>query len=157
MDAVAGDLADHGLRAEIRRLGEQLGDALARQEGEPFLDLIERVRAASKAVQRGEGDSGAIHELGRLELPDAIRLVRAFNSYFHLANLAEQVHRFDGVASSDVVGSWLPDVSAAALSAVVNAPNFRDKVTVKELEDQRADTTYLVMLPDLQDGASVSG
>ena len=33
----------------------------------------------------------------------------------------------------------------------------RDKVTVKELEDQRADTTYLVMLPDLQDGASVSG
>ena len=137
MDAVAGDLADHGLRAEIRRLGEQLGDALARQEGEPFLDLIERVRAASKAVQRGDGDGGAIHELGRLELPDAIRLVRAFNSYFHLANLAEQVHRFDGVASSDMVGSWLPDVSAAALGAVVNALDVRPVFTAHPTEATR--------------------
>ncbi len=111
---------DRSLRADIRRLGEQLGDTLRRQEGTSFLELVERVRAASKLVQRGErGDQRAIDELRQLAVPTAIRLVRAFSSYFHLANLAEQVHRFDAPGARPEVGAaWLP---AAPVDAMADA------------------------------------
>ena len=87
--------ADQHLREDIRRLGEQLGDTLRRQEGEEFLDLVERVRLASKATADGH-HAGAGELLAGLDLPTTIRLARAFSSFFHLANLAEQVHRFPG-------------------------------------------------------------
>ena len=87
--------ADQHLRVDIRRLGEQLGATLRRQEGEDFLELVEHVRTASKATT--DADDPATRELlASVDLPTAIRLVRAFSSFFHLANLAEQVHRFPG-------------------------------------------------------------
>jgi len=97
--------SDQHLREDIRRLGEQLGDTLRRQEGEAFLELVERVRAASKAARHGEGTpEGGPEWLGELDLPTSIRLVRAFASFFHLANLAEQVHRFPGDAPTGLPG-----------------------------------------------------
>jgi phosphoenolpyruvate carboxylase len=90
------DLSDRDqlLRDDIRRLGEQLGDTLVRQEGRDFLDLVESVRAAAKSPRAGEAPGSGVRELVEpLDLPTTIRLVRAFSSYFHLANLAEQVHR----------------------------------------------------------------
>lgn len=90
------------MRTDIRRLGHQLGQAIARQEGEPMLDLVERVRLLARRV-RTEGSGGA-QQSDHLDLAallrdvapvDAIRLVRAFTLYFHLANTTEQVHRIE--------------------------------------------------------------
>ena len=80
---------DHAaLRADIRRLGELLGETLVRQEGQDLLDLVEEVRA----LTRSNGEAAA-ELLRRTDLPTATKLVRAFSTYFHLANITEQVHR----------------------------------------------------------------
>lgn len=44
-------------------------------------------------LQSRQGRLAELPELRRLDLPTTIRLVRAFTSYFHLANITEQVHR----------------------------------------------------------------
>jgi phosphoenolpyruvate carboxylase len=76
------------LRADIRRLGELLGGTLVRQEGQELLDLVEKVRA----LTRSDGEAAAAL-LGDTDLETAAKLVRAFSTYFHLANVTEQVHR----------------------------------------------------------------
>ncbi len=79
---------DAALRADIRRLGTLLGQTLVRQEGQPLLDLVEEVRA----LVRAEG-TGAATRLAGLDVATGIKLARAFATYFHLANITEQVHR----------------------------------------------------------------
>ncbi|MEC4020120.1 phosphoenolpyruvate carboxylase [Streptomyces sp. H27-D2] len=76
------------LRADIRRLGDLLGETLVRQEGPELLELVERVRA----LTRTDGVAAA-ELLGDTDLQTAAKLVRAFSTYFHLANVTEQVHR----------------------------------------------------------------
>ena len=76
------------LRADIRRLGELLGQTLVRQEGQELLDLVEEVRALTRS------DSAAASALlEETDVETAAKLVRAFSTYFHLANVTEQVHR----------------------------------------------------------------
>ncbi|GHH80012.1 phosphoenolpyruvate carboxylase [Streptomyces sulfonofaciens] len=77
-----------GLRADIRRLGDLLGETLVRQEGPELLELVERVRR----LTREDGEAAA-RLLGETDLMTAAKLVRAFSTYFHLANVTEQVHR----------------------------------------------------------------
>ncbi|MDP9401416.1 MAG: phosphoenolpyruvate carboxylase [Actinomycetota bacterium] len=77
-----------GLRRDIRELGRLLGRTLERQEGPELLELVERVRGL---IRTDRGAAAAL--LADLDAPSATRLVRAFTTYFHLANVAEQVHR----------------------------------------------------------------
>ncbi|MFE5868586.1 phosphoenolpyruvate carboxylase [Streptomyces roseifaciens] len=84
----SADNTNAALRADIRRLGDLLGETLVRQEGEELLDLVERVRA----LTRSDGEAAA-ELLGATDLETAAKLVRAFSTYFHLANVTEQVHR----------------------------------------------------------------
>ncbi|MEV4922057.1 phosphoenolpyruvate carboxylase [Streptomyces roseoverticillatus] len=84
----SADNTNAALRADIRRLGDLLGETLVRQEGEELLDLVERVRA----LTRTDGEAAA-ELLGATDLETAAKLVRAFSTYFHLANVTEQVHR----------------------------------------------------------------
>ena len=59
-----------------------------RQDSADLLALVEEVRRTART------DPGATSDLLRaVELPVAIRLARAFSTYFHLANVTEQVHR----------------------------------------------------------------
>jgi phosphoenolpyruvate carboxylase len=103
-DLPAADTSEELLRADIRRLGAALGEALTRQHGPELLELVESVRALTKAV-RNEGDLAAGRELDRLlrglDLAGTINLVRAFTAYFYLANVAEQVHRVGDLAMAD--------------------------------------------------------
>jgi phosphoenolpyruvate carboxylase len=89
------------LRGDVRKLGDLLGQSLVRQEGQELLDLVESVR---KAVR----DGGGIEILEKLSVEDSVQLVRAFSTYFHLANVAEQVHRARVLAETRAAGgSWL--------------------------------------------------
>ena len=91
------------LRADVRRLGELLGETLVRQEGRSLLDLVESVRLAV----REESPLGA-NILEEVDVSDSIKLVRAFSTYFHLANIAEQFHRSQALSEGRVNGqSWL--------------------------------------------------
>lgn len=93
---------DQTLRADIRRLGAQLGDTLVRQHGQDLLDLVEQVRALT-GQQRTDPTSEVGQQLEALlenqDLETTIQLVRAFTTYFHLANVAEQTHRVDELAA----------------------------------------------------------
>ncbi|MCZ6737689.1 MAG: phosphoenolpyruvate carboxylase [Actinobacteria bacterium] len=95
---------DDALRTDIRRLGNQLGEALVRQHGPELLVLVEKVRSLGKSARRG-GSTAATAELHELlsDLPTdrVIPLVRAFTTYFYLANVSEQVHRADELAPDE--------------------------------------------------------
>ena len=92
---------DLELRSDVRRLGDLLGQSLVRQESPELLALVETVR---KAVREGNG-ARALEDLTDEE---EILLVRAFSTYFHLANVAEQVHRARELAADRLTGgSWI--------------------------------------------------
>jgi phosphoenolpyruvate carboxylase len=82
------DTAQAALRADIRRLTTLLGDTIVRQDGQELLDLVEHVRGLARQEGGLHGDP-----LADVDLPTIARLVRAFTTYFHLANVTEQVHR----------------------------------------------------------------
>ncbi|HTF06592.1 MAG TPA: phosphoenolpyruvate carboxylase, partial [Asanoa sp.] len=82
------DDPDAALRADIRRLGTLLGHTLARQEGRPLLDLVEEIRA----LVRSDAEAAATR-LSAMDVTTGTKLARAFSTYFHLANITEQVHR----------------------------------------------------------------
>lgn len=92
---------DQALRSDVRKLGELLGETLVRQEGAELLLLVESVR---KAVREGGGEE----ILAELSVEDSVQLVRAFSTYFHLANVAEQVHRARVLHDErEISGSWI--------------------------------------------------
>ena len=92
---------DAGLRSDVRRLGELLGESLVRQEGIELVELVEKVR---KEVREGGGEE----ILQNLSVDQSVQLVRAFSNYFNLANVAEQVHRAKVLADErNRGGSWL--------------------------------------------------
>jgi phosphoenolpyruvate carboxylase len=84
------------LRADIRLVTTLLGETLARNEGQELLDLVEQVRASS------------VGDVDLTDLATTIRVVRAFTSYFHLANVTEQVHRGRAMlADRETNGGWV--------------------------------------------------
>jgi phosphoenolpyruvate carboxylase len=95
---------DGALRKDIRRLGNMLGETLVRQHGPGLLALVEEVRAVTKDVREtGRGDLDQLDRLlAGLDLDETIQLVRAFSTYFYLANVAEQIHRIGDLSVRDL-------------------------------------------------------
>ncbi|MEV4757405.1 phosphoenolpyruvate carboxylase [Micromonospora sp. NPDC049559] len=97
------DGPDAALRADIRRLGTLLGQTLARQEGPPLLDLVEEIRA----LVRSDAGAAAVR-LAAMDVTTGTKLARAFSTYFHLANITEQVHRARDLRRRRAThGGWL--------------------------------------------------
>jgi phosphoenolpyruvate carboxylase len=85
-------LVEEGLRAEIRLLGQLLGETLREHEGDALYQLEESIRLQTKALRQHydlRDEARLLAELDAISLPDAARLVRAFATYFQLVNLAE--------------------------------------------------------------------
>jgi phosphoenolpyruvate carboxylase len=115
---------DAGLRRDIRELGALLGRTLVRQEGEQLLELVERTRGL---IRSDRGAAAAL--LAEVEPVAAIRLVRAFTTYFHLANVAEQVHRGRELARiRERDGSWLSQAVDRIAGAGIPREELADEV-----------------------------
>ncbi len=121
---------DAALRADIRLLGNLLGQTLVRQVGPKLLELVEQVRTFTKAL-RGEPNDLIARQLETLlagqDLETIILLTRAFTAYFYLANVAEQVHRVDVLtARSRRTAGWLESTVERVIEAEIPPNEIRD-------------------------------
>ncbi len=97
---------DASLRADVRTLGDLLGQSLVRQSDAELLELVEKVRLTVR-----EGDATSLIE--NQPVTRKMELVRAFTTYFNLANVAEQVHR-----ARSPRGSWISHAIARIKSGL---------------------------------------
>ncbi|QEL20378.1 phosphoenolpyruvate carboxylase [Limnoglobus roseus] len=84
------------LGADIRLLGNLLGQAIRRLAGDAAFDLEEEVRAAAKELRANPSPQAARalrDRIGTLDVPALRGLIRAFSVFFDLINLAEQQAR----------------------------------------------------------------
>ena len=159
MAASNASSSDGLLRADIRRLGGELGQALVRQEGRHLLDLVEQVRL----LAREAGSDAAVaqqleHMLAQAHQGTVIKLVRAYTLFFHLANVAEQVHRVDEQRDLDGEGPTATalariasrDVEATALRDAVANLDVRPVFTAHPTQaSRRSITTKLAAIAQL--------
>jgi phosphoenolpyruvate carboxylase len=119
------------LRRDVRLLGGLLGEVLREAGGQELLDDTERLRHAVIDARRGPpGGPGAGLSAGRDADPagdqisalvaswplDRAELVaRAFTVYFHLSNLAEELHRVRALRERDAGDAPVRESLAAAV------------------------------------------
>src|SRR2546428_6963613 len=128
-------LVEAGLRAGIRLLGHLLGETLREHEGLPLYELEESIRPRTKALRQqydSTKESELVAGLGRISLPDAARLVRAFATYFQLVNLAELERQARSVIDAgDEAGDLDRSVARCAEHGV---PDARVAAVLEQLE-----------------------
>ena len=115
---------DIALRSDIRRLIDELGRTLVRQGGQELRDRVEEVRQLSRSANSGDHQAGeALNEILRsVDAVTAIKLARAFTTYFHLATVAEQTHRISLLRRpEESERGWLPMAVDRVLEAQVPA------------------------------------
>src|ERR1700694_217311 len=96
-------LPEAGLRAEIRLLGQLLGETLREHEGLALYELEESIRLRTKELRQrydATEEVTLVADLGRIPLEDGASLVRAFATYFQLVNLAELERQARSVAET---------------------------------------------------------
>ncbi|SDD30345.1 phosphoenolpyruvate carboxylase [Glycomyces harbinensis] len=145
---------DKQLRRDIRRLGNLLGQALVRQEGPQLLELVEEVRG----LVRHQPEAVA-SRLAKLDVNEEVDLARAFATYFHLANITEQVHRARDMRRSRAEnGGWLSqaraeitleDIPAGQIAAAAERLEVRPVFTAHPTEAARR--SILVKLRNIAD------
>jgi phosphoenolpyruvate carboxylase len=90
------DEVDAALRADVRLLGALLGRILTESGGAELLDDVERLRELTIDAYEKQNNA-SIEDAEKLvdsfTPVRAEQVARAFTSYFHLANLAEEHHR----------------------------------------------------------------
>ncbi len=92
------DMADNStlLRNDVKKLGSILGEVLIQHGGSELFNKVEQIRETAKELRKsGDADfyNKLKEEIGRLDSPTRQHVIRAFSTYFHLINIAEQNHR----------------------------------------------------------------
>lgn len=83
------------LRDKVRLLGTLLGQTIENQYGQPMLDKIEQIRRLSKDARFGNDEAHKELLVQLKNLPDEklVPVVRGFNQFLNLANIAEQQNK----------------------------------------------------------------
>ncbi len=108
------------LSEQVNLLGAMLGEAIRRRYGDVALERVETLRRLCKEAESGDDPRGrerAAELIARLDFDDALILVRAFTSFFHLINQAEkrEIVRINRERSRS---GARPDSAAEALEAL---------------------------------------
>ena len=80
------------LRANVRFLGETLGDIIRTSAGDALFDQVEAIRLSSKNAQADETLDALYQLLRGLEDQTILLIARAFSQFLNLANIADQHH-----------------------------------------------------------------
>lgn len=101
------------LRDDVRMLGFILGDTIKRLEGEEVFSYVEQFRSLFKEMHRNKNGAAELNApsqkkleelLSALDLDTAIKVIKAFLTYFDIINIAEQNHRLRRRAQHDSSG-----------------------------------------------------
>src|SRR5262245_27251386 len=121
------------LGADIRLLGNLLGEIIREQHGDAAFDLVERVRAQARS--RREHATDAAQTLALAATIDALTLdehrvlTKAFSNYFQLINIAEDQQRVRVLRQREATGVLGESLDAAMRSLYasgVTAATMRD-------------------------------
>ena len=139
------------LSQDIRTLGNWLGVIIQEQNGTEAYELVEEVRAMSKA--RREGDADAAFQLAaRLEnlpLNSKNVLIKAFSNYFQLINIAEDLQRIRVIRQREASGTLKESIvnairtlknsgkSASEIRALLETSRLRLVLTAHPSEAKR--------------------
>lgn len=124
------------LRDDIRLLGGMLGEIVREQAGEEIFDLVEGARVAAFRIRRAEIDRDELADMfADLDVADAMPVIRAFNSFALLANLAEDIHRERRRAIHLRAGDPPQDSSLAATYAKLAGAGLDDAEVGRGLAD----------------------
>ncbi|TVZ37774.1 phosphoenolpyruvate carboxylase type 1 [Alteromonadaceae bacterium 2753L.S.0a.02] len=99
------------LRENVRMLGDLLGENLLEHEGPKLFKKVEEIRAFSKKLAKSdrgsdshkEAFSALVEALSQVEDADILPIVRAFNQFLNLANIADQQYFYGAEARNDDV------------------------------------------------------
>ncbi len=135
-DITQFDSEDADLRADIRRMGDMLGETLRSLWGEELYELVEYVRSSTRTLRESpnpELREELINRLDETELWHVIRTVRAFTSYFHLANVAEQHHRIEFKGAAGARREWLEEAFDRIRAAKIPTEEICDVINRLEV------------------------
>ena len=115
------------LRANVSILGQILGETMAQNLGDKFVEKVEQIRLLAKKSRKG--DKNARQEMLTLltSLPDneLVPFAKAFNQFLNLANLAEQFHTISRNCDELVC---VPDPVEQLLGRMLNGKIEQEKV-----------------------------
>ena len=128
---------DLPLSDDIRLLGRVLGDIVREQEGEAVYALVEQIRTLSVSFHRdaNQADNKKLTKLLKgLSSDSAMKVLRAFTYFSHLANLAEDRHHIRRRAVYERMGSY-QDGSIPVAMKKLHAAGVTSQMISKTLEE----------------------
>ena len=125
--AAQHEATDAPLRRDVRLLGDLLGRVLVEQEDESLLADVERVRGLARAAREGGPADDLAAAVAPLPLERQASVLRAFATYFQLANVAEQQHRIRRHRAYAHEERLLPESLGESFARLDNVP--REEVT----------------------------
>ncbi|HEV7207420.1 MAG TPA: phosphoenolpyruvate carboxylase [Mycobacteriales bacterium] len=145
------------LRAEVRLLGDALGQVLTEAGGPELLADVERLRHAVIAARTGAaGADDAAGVADSLDLARAEQVARAFSVYFQLVNLAEERGRVrvlraeSGPPRRDTFGALRAEAEAGRLAPLLAGLRVHPVITAHPTEARRRAVVTAIARVDAQ-------
>lgn len=120
------------MHANIKLLGDMLGQTISDAKGQDIVDLVETIRRLSKASHSGdiEAHKLLVEALQNLKDEEFLPVARSFNQFLNLTNTAEQYNS----VSPHAQGSENP-VNFSEIYQKLKAANLRDDQIINEIEN----------------------